>query len=278
MDVPEPTAVAGKSPATLKTEAEYYLQTGKLPTGTVPRAGNSPVAMAQNAYVNAVKNYASALAASRNLTPEQTADMWRTAPGMLRFVMGADGRATVSLGTAMRHLDLLNQLGTAWGAGDNQTVNRVRAMISREFGSDAATNLSTASQIIGPEIIKAIGIAGGGGEGERQAAAAWANPISSPTQLAGAVKVTQGLLAGQLEGKRNQAAAAGVDEQRFKGLIGERPYEILSNVAKGAPGGGGGTAAPALPAGVPTGSVHGTSRTQGPGWQTPDGRFIPDKT
>jgi hypothetical protein len=232
MDVPEPAPVAGKSPETLKTEAEYYLQTGKLMPGTVPRSGNSPVALAQNAYSTAVKNYATSLAASRGLTPEQTADMWRSAPGMLRFIMGADGRATVSLGTAMRHLDLLQQLGTAWDAGDNQTINRVRAALSREFGSDAATNLTTASQIVGPEIIKAIGVAGGGGEAERQAAAAWASPISSGQQMSGAVKVTQGLLAGQLEGKKNQAAAAGVDEQRFKNLIGDRPYEILTNMNK----------------------------------------------
>ena len=265
MSVPEPTAVAGKSPATLKTEAEYYLQTGKLPAGTVPRSGNSPVAQAQNAYASAVKNYASALAASRNMTPEQTADAWRTAPGMLRFVMGADGRATVSLGTAMRHLDLLQQLGTAWGANDNQTVNRVRAMISREFGNDAATNLTTASQIIGPEIIKAIGVAGGGGEGERQAAAAWANPISSPQQLSGAVKVTQGLLAGQLEGKRNQAAAAGVDEQHFKNLIGDRPYEILTNVSKA----NAGAVAPAPP-------VPGAKLYQGKWYaRGPNGEAVP---
>lgn len=271
MDLPEPTVVAGRSVPTLKTDAEYFLQTGKAPP--VSR-GNSPVAMMQNAYSNAVKNYGTALAASRGLTPEQTADMWRSAPGMLRFVMGADGRATVSLGTAIRHLDLLQQLGTAWGANDIQAVNRVRSLISREFGGDAATNLTTASQIVGPEIIKAIGVAGGGGEAERRAASAWANPISSPEQLSGAIRTTQGLLAGQLEGKRRQAAAAGVDEGRFKNLIGDRPYEILTNINHA---GTSGAAGPTLPAGVPTGSVHGTSRTQGPGWQTPDGRFIPDR-
>lgn len=31
-----------------------------------------------------------------------------------------------------------------------------------------------------------------------------------------------------------------------------------------------------LPSGVPSGSVHGVSKSKGPGWMTPDGKFIPD--
>lgn len=227
MDVPDPQALAGRSVQALKTDAEYYLETGKLPP---VRAGNSPVARVQQNYRNAVQNYAGAMAQSRGMTPEQTSDAWRTAPGMLRFVLGADGRSTVSLGTAVRHLDTLNQLAQAWAANDTQAINRVRAVISREFGGDAATNLQAAGNIVGPEILKAIGVAGAGTADERQTAAKAFGTTASPAQMLGAIQTTQKLLAGQLDGRRRQAAAAGVSEQKFKDLIGDQPYQILTHL------------------------------------------------
>jgi hypothetical protein len=160
--------------------------------------------------------------------------MWRTAPGMLRFILGADGRATVALGTAVRHLDSVQELAKAWAANDTQGINRIRAVIARQFGSEAGTNLEAAGKIVGPEIIKALGVAGAGTEKDRNDAAAQFSTASSPAQLKGAVDTVQRLLGGQLEGKKRQAAQAGVSEERFKGLIGERPYEILSHAEKGA--------------------------------------------
>ena len=52
----------------LKTDAEYYLQTSKLPP--VVR-GNSPVALVQQRYQNAMKNYGNALAQSRGMSPQE---------------------------------------------------------------------------------------------------------------------------------------------------------------------------------------------------------------
>lgn len=231
MDVPKPAPVSGKSTGTVQTDAEYYLQTGKLP----PVAkGRNPVAIAMNDYRNAVQNYATSLAQSRGITPEQTANMWREAPGMLRFILGADGRSTVALGTAARHLDTVQQLAKAWGANDVQAINRLKAMVSRQFGSEAATNLEAAGRIVGPEIVKAIGVAGAGTEHDRNTISAMFSSAASPAQLAGAVETVQKLLAGQLEGKKKQAAQSGVSEERFKNLIGDRPYEILSTMERGA--------------------------------------------
>lgn len=245
MDVPKPSPVAGKSTAAVQTDAEYYLQTGKLPP--VAR-GKNPVAVQMNNYRNAVQNYAASLAQSRGVTPEQTADMWRTAPGMLRFIMGPDGRSTVALGTAFRHLDTVQQLGKAWAANDMQTVNRLRAVISREFGSDAATNLEAAGRIVGPEIVKALGVAGAGTEHDRNTISAMFSSTPSSAQLLGAADTVQKLLAGQLEGKKRQALNAGVSEERFKNLIGDRPYEVLSGADKSSPPK---TGAPATPRAIP---------------------------
>ena len=224
MDVPEPMAISNRSVTTLKTDAEKYVLTGLLPT---VKGGASPIAVRDSTYKNAVQNYGNALAATRGLTPTQLAEAHRSAPGMLRFVMGADGRATVSLGTAIRHLDTIKQLADAWAANDTRAINRIRTTLSREFGDSAATNLNAAGSIVGPEIIKAIGVAGAGTKEERETAAAQFSSAVSPKQLLGAVDTVQKLMGGQLEGKKRQAQAAGVSDTIFKNLIGDRPYEIL---------------------------------------------------
>lgn len=229
-EVPEPRGIAGKSAASIKADAEYYAQTGKLPP---VRAGQSPVAILQQSYRNAVQNYGNALAESRGINPSQLAEAWRTAPGTLRFVLGADGRATVSLGTAVRHLDTLQTLADAWGATDVRVINAAKAKLASQFGNAAATNLEAAGRIVGPEIVKAIGVAGAGTAEERAAVEKAFSTTATPDQMRGAIKTTQALLGGQLEGRKRQAAAAGVSEQKFKDLIGERPYEILTSAEKG---------------------------------------------
>lgn len=271
MDVPEPRPVSNLSVQALKTDAENYIQTGKLPP--IAR-GNSPAALRQQAYQNAVKNYANSVLASRGINSEQAVMGWREAPGMLRYVLGADGRATVSLGTAVRHLDTLADLSKAWGANDMQAVNKVRAFISREFGKDAATNLAAAGKIIGPEIVKAIGVAGAGTEGERSAVEQQFSTAASPEQMLGAIRTTQKLLAGQLEGRRRQAMNAGVSEAKFRSLIGDRPYEELSKLSGEAGGAVPGAAQGALGAAPATPTMP-TRRVQN-GYiyeQQPDGSY-----
>ena len=228
MDVPEPQTTGGKSVDSLKLDAENYIQTGKLPR--IPM-GKSPVAIQQRNYVNAVQNYASALLASRGLTPQQAVDMWRSAPGMLRFILGADGRSTVSLGTAVRHIDTIRQLADLWNSGNwnSQTANRLKAAVAREFGNEAVTNLETAARIVGPEIVKAIGVAGAGTEAERLIGQIAFSPKLPASQIIGNANTLQTLLGGQLEGRKRQAAAAGVSEEKFRGLIGDRPYELLTH-------------------------------------------------
>jgi hypothetical protein len=230
----------------------------------------------QQNYRNSVENYAGALAQSRGLTPQQTSEMWRTAPGMLRFVLGADGRSTVSLGTAVRHLDTLKQYIDAFNASDAPRLRKLQAVISREFGETAATNIDAASSIVGPEIVKAIGIAGAGTEKDRDAAEAMFRNGSA--QSNDAIKVVERLLAGQLEGKRRQAVNAGVDENRFKSLIGDRPYEILTQIDKKASPSGGatpGAAGAAIPpaadrvAGQVYQTPKGPAKWTGSGWVAP---------
>jgi hypothetical protein len=228
-ELPEPAPVGSLTPDLIRQGGEMYLQTGKAPT--LKNVGRNPIAQKINVdYQTAAMNYGAALAASRGLTPEQVVDMQRTSPGMVRWIMGQDGRATVSLGVAVRHLDTLQQLNDAVKRNDVQTINRLRAGLGREFGDVNVTNLESAAAIVGTEIIKAMGVAGAGGEHERAAAGALFTAARTPEQVTGAIRTTQSLLAGQLEGKEAQAKAVGVPQEKFKQMIGERPYEILSSM------------------------------------------------
>ena len=245
MAVPEPKPVAGKSADTIKTEAERYLLTGKAP---VLARGNSPVAMMQNAYASSVMNYANALAGSRGTKPEELAQLWQTSPMIGRFLVGQPGQQIVSLGTAMRHLETLKEYEAAWQKaklGDTQPLNRLQAYISAQWGSEAATNLNTVAHILGPEIVKAIGVAGAGTADDRKGASEQFTTAGSDQQVNGAIAATERLLKGQLIGKANQAKSVGLSDDRFKKLIGEKEYQSLRALDAGGqqPGANGSTPA-----------------------------------
>jgi hypothetical protein len=284
MTVPDPAPVAGYSPDTVKTAAEWYLKTGKQP---LISRGASPVAQMQNAYARAVMNYGNALAASRGVSREELTDIWQTAPRVGQFILGQPGQQIVSLGTAMRHLETLKDYEAAWQqakAGDTRPLNAIQAYIKTQWGSDAATNLNTVAHILGPEIIKAIGVAGAGTDKDRADAVAQFTSSGSDSQVNGAIKATELLLRGQLIGKENQARAAGLSEGRLQKMIGEKEYKTLQNLdqhysgakttAPGTPAAPAAPAATALPPGVPPGSVSGM-KGGAPVWRTPDGQFIP---
>jgi hypothetical protein len=285
MQVPDPSPIAGRSSDAIKVAAQSYLQTGKLGPGFTVSHGNTPLAIQQNLASSAVINYANALAASRGLTPQQIADTWQTSNSVGRFIMGPSGQQTVSLGTAMRHLDTMRQLADEWNkaavSNDWRTVRALQASLSREFGGEAVTNLDTAAHIVGPEIIKAIGVAGGGSAEERANAASQFTAAAGHDQIIGAVNTAQHLMLGQLEGKENQAKAVGLSQERFRALVGEKEYDRLRQIE-----GGGGAPAPAAtapaapaaapviparPSGVPAGSQYSPARKQ---WRTPDGKIL----
>lgn len=257
MDVPEPDLqyIPRASAASLKADAATYLQTGKLPSAPVSRG--TPLAVAAVNYRAAVQNYGNAVAQSRGFTPDQLASMWRMAPDLPKFVMGQPGQATVSLGVAMSHLDTLKQFIDAAQFPDTPRFKQIQAQLSREFGSSAATNVDAAASVVGPEIVKAIGIAGAGTADERDHAANMFK--GGAKQSTDAIGVVQHLMAGQLEGKQRQAQAVGMPEEVFKGLIGNKAYDLLKNLDKEV---GNSVSTPA----APTGAVGTRKDTQGKTW------------
>jgi hypothetical protein len=230
MDVPEPdlSYIPRQSAASLKADAAKYLQTGQLPSA--PASRNSPLAVMATNYRAAVQNYGNAIAQSRGLNPDQLAAMWRVAPDLPKFIIGTPGQATVSLGVAVSHLDTLKQFIDAAQFPDTPRFKQLQAAISREFGSSAATNVDAAASVVGPEIVKAIGIAGAGTAEEREKTSKMF--MGGARQATDAIKVVQHLMAGQLDGKQRQAEAVGMPEEMFKSLIGNRAYDLLKGLDK----------------------------------------------
>lgn len=229
-EVPEPEAVGGLTPAAIKLHAAQFLQTGKMAPGFASQ--RDPVARQQR---TAIQNYAADIATARGLSPEQATEMWRFAPRQAGWIMGVDGRQAGSLGTLIDHLDTLRGLSKALANGETQIPNRIMNKLKAQFGDAAPTNIILASQIVGAEVMKAVGAAGAGAEAERAAAATVGSIEKSPAQAEGGIDTVQKLAAGQLRTKQRQAQAIGLPEERLKALVGDRAWEILGSLDKAPP-------------------------------------------
>jgi hypothetical protein len=246
--VPEPPAIVGHSPDLLKRDAEYFLTTGQLPKGSVsPR---NAAGIGQMNYVRAVQNYAVALAASRGMNMAQMADLQRFGTQAAKFPLSQQGNQTVAIGTAIRHMDSLRQYAEAWNKakGDINApiLRQAAAHFATAWGSDAPTNLQQAARIAGPEIIKAIGVAGAGTGGERFAQEEGFQPGASNQQILGAIQVAQDFLAGQLPAKEAQARNVGFPHERFIDMVGGHEYDYLTAI-RGGKGGEGAAVAKGKP-------------------------------
>jgi hypothetical protein len=234
--VPEPQKVPGKSADTLKSDAEYFLTTGTLPKASI--SGKKDSVLGMN-YQNAVKNYANAVAISRGETPESIADMRKFGPQAVKFVLGKQGDQTVALGTSIRHLDSLREYAEAWKqsrGSDSPILRQAAARFAQAWGSSEPTNLQAAARIAGPEVIKAIGVAGAGSGGERIAQEEGFQPGASNEQIFGAINVAQQFLAGQLPAKEAQANALHFPHDKFVSMVGPSEYARLEALRKGSGG------------------------------------------
>ena len=188
------------------SEIQSFIQSG--------RAGRSAITMYMNKYTQehpyataeeiktAVQDYSSQLTAIN------------------RFKSGPQGNTIKSLNTVVSHLDTMRDLGGALKNGDLVAFNRAAQRWAEETGNPAPTNFDTAKQIVGAEIIKAIGVAGAGTQTERQEASDAFNRARSPEQLAGAIETARKLLIGQLKSLRQQfKAATGRPESEFDEML-----------------------------------------------------------
>jgi hypothetical protein len=246
--VPEPVTTSGHSADALKSDAEYYLATGVLPKASVsPR---NPMGQQQVQYQRAVQNYGTALALSKGQTPESFADIRRFGLKAASFPLSRQGDQTVAIGTAIRHLGALEEYAKAWDASKGNVnapiLRQAAARFATFLGKEEPTNLEQAARIAGPEVIKAIGVAGAGTGGERFEQEKGFQPGASTQQILGSADVARKFLAGQLPAKEAQARNVGFPHERFMDMVGPQEYDYLSAINHGKPAesGGGGSAPP----------------------------------
>jgi len=194
------------NPNATPEQLQAFIQSG--------RAGRSAITMYMNKYLQE--------------HPEATSDEVKTAvqkfttqtTAQNRFLSGPQGNTVRSLNVVVSHLQTMQDLGQALKNGDFVAFNRVAQTVAEQTGKAAPTNFDTAKQIVGAEVIKALGVAGAGTQSERQEAADAFNRARSPEQLNQAIEVARKLLIGQLGGLRRQfVASTGLPESAFDDML-----------------------------------------------------------
>jgi hypothetical protein len=151
------------------------------------------------------------------------------------FTVGKDGASLRSIGTATKHLDMLDGMVSALDNGNTPLLNKLGNTWSTQTGGTAPGNFDAAKDIVGKEVIKGI-VAGGGGVGEREEAAAALDKAKTPAQLRGVIATYKTIMGAQQESLLQQRDAAGL------------PRSTLPNYTEGASNAPG--SAPAAPAGA----------------------------
>lgn len=147
----------------------------------------------------------------------------QTAAVLANFNKGPLGNTVRALNVASSHLDVFGQLIGALDNGNSQDLNRINNVIKTRFkGAPEVTNVQTAKEVIGPEIIKAIGVAGAGTEEDRRGMKQQFDEAKSIPQLKGAMDTAKRLLSGQADGL----------EQQF--LVGTKRHDFKSRLSPSA--------------------------------------------
>lgn len=254
--------------AGLLGDAERYLKTGTLPANM--GRGTQGMQEAQR-----IRSIAYQMAAERGIPAEQMPKQWQQfraeQTAITRFMSGPQGNTARSLNVVTDHAETLRNLGTALQNGNIQLFNRISQAWAQQTGHAPPTNFDMAKDIVGTELIKALGVAGAGSEAERAHLGERISRAASPEQLNQAIdSVVRPLLGGQLRGLRQQfKTSTGLPEDKFNEMLFPKTLKFL-DTAEGQPQSSG----PAIP---PIASrqpgiydtPRGKMRWTGTGWVNP---------
>ena len=206
-----PTAVAlqrylAENPDASPEQIQAFVQAGRGARSAIGMYMNRYIAEHPEATADDIKR------AAQTYTTQTTAQN--------RFLSGPQGNTIRSLNVVVSHLQTMQELGNALQNGNVRLFNSLSQRFAEETGSPAPTNFDTAKQIVGAEVIKALGVAGAGSQAERQEAADAFNRARSPAQLSGAIDAARKLMVGQLKGLRQQwKVATGLPESEFDNML-----------------------------------------------------------
>jgi hypothetical protein len=226
VEIPDPAPIPGMSSEAIKFAADKFLSNGTL---QAQRSGQGGEAIKTNNQRAAILNFAMAKADSLGVSHQDIMNSHLASPARSKWLLDRDGAKQVGyIGTTVAHLDTMKKLTEAVANGDIQTANAIMNAISRQFGGAKVTNLETAAQIVGAEVVKSI-VPGGGGVHEREEAKRIFSNAKSPAQFREGIEVLHELLGGQLATKKRHAVdVLKIPEATFNKLVGERALEVLN--------------------------------------------------
>lgn len=128
-----------------------------------------------------------------------------------RFASGPQGDTLRSMNVGIDHLATLGEYAEALHNGNVQVINRLGNAIKQQFGIADPTNFNAVKAIVGSEISKAI-VGSRGALQDREEIKKDLTTASSPAQLAGVIKAYKKLMAGQVNGLRQQYESSGLKD------------------------------------------------------------------
>jgi hypothetical protein len=264
------------SPEGVEMAAQNYYLSNKLPTGLGRGAAAINAKIMSRAAQIATENGDDAKAAVLNRYSFQ-ATQKAQADTLKQFTAGKNGNTVRSLNVAVQHLDQLAQLGTALQNGDLPLLNRLGNEWAKQTGSAAPVTFNAMKKVVADELVKAV-VGSGGGVADREEAAHSLDAAQSPEQMAEVIANYKGLMAGQLNGLRQQyKEGSGRDDfERFLLPITRKELEQHASSAEpaqspSAPAAGAQPPAQSAPARVTT-PQEAMALPPGTRFITPDGR------
>ena len=124
-----------------------------------------------------------------------------------QFGAGPLGTQIRAFNTAIYHLNSLEAIAKKLNSSDIPAANAVVNFIKTQLGHPEVTNLETARQFVGGEVIKAV-VGTRSGEQERQEARKMFSPNMSLDQILGAADTDRDFMGGQLRGLKQQYMAS----------------------------------------------------------------------
>ncbi len=198
--VPGPTSKATTGTATDASSPGVTPMIGPLPTS----AENAAKMIAEyrippmSSFAMKTQYGQAVMGRVQELNPDYAAEEYASRnKAVSAFGTGKQGDQVRFFNNTVQHLSTLDGLISAMNTGDVQLLNRVSNAFKNQFGAPAPGNFEAAKAIVGQEIVKAI-VANGGGEAERQAAAATLAAAKSPEQLRGIINTYKELAGAQL--------------------------------------------------------------------------------
>lgn len=162
-----------------------------------------------------LQRYGQILEAVKKENPNWSAEMHPTIKKTVAaFATGKEGQTVKKLNTATDHVETLRELSEATKSGNVQLFNKIANQWAANSGNPAPSNLATAAQIVGAEIVGSI-VGAGGGVGEREKAEGAFSNVKSPADIQGAINTVTKLMGGQFKGMQKQYEAGTYGRKDF---------------------------------------------------------------